>query len=902
MSSTPICYSINPSPSKLDFTRTHVLTPLAKHLPSFTGKLSNRRRSLVGVKAATLSSEEKKTATEKKKPRVLVAGGGIGGLVFALAAKKKGFDVLVFEKDLSAIRGEGQYRGPIQIQSNALAALEAIDVSVAEEVMEAGCITGDRINGLVDGVSGTWYVKFDTFTPAVSRGLPVTRVISRMTLQQILARAVGEEVIRNESNVVDFKDTGDKVIVKLENGQRYVGDLLVGADGIWSKVRTNLFGRSDATYSGYTCYTGIADFVPADIESVGYRVFLGYKQYFVSSDVGGGKMQWYAFHEEPAGGVDAPNGMKKRLFEIFEGWCDNVLDLLHATEEEAILRRDIYDRTPSFTWGKGRVTLLGDSIHAMQPNMGQGGCMAIEDSYQLALELEEAWKKSVATNKPVDIVSSLKRYEESRRVRVAIIHGMARMAAIMASTYKAYLGVGLGPLSFLAKLRIQHPGIIGGRFLMDMTMPLMLDWVLGGNSEKLEGRSPNCRLTDKADDRLRQWFEDDEALERTIKGEWYLIPHGNKGSVSETLCLTKDEDQPCIIGSEPDQDVSGTHIMIRSPQVSKMHARVIYKDGAFFLMDLRSEHGTYVTDNQGRRYRVTPKFPARFRPSDIIEFGSDKKAAFKVKVIRSTPNLTRKDEKSNESNDYDSFLQEENLFSLLDQSLSFDYNSFVNPFNDLQNETWFSLQDSINLDPISTCFPAVDHMSMASVDLEAFSTLSQADVFGELWNENASNFNNHVEPEMEIILHDGNNTTKETTMQKRRYRGDRLIQKFSREDMKPYFKMPITKAAKELGVGLTLLKRRCRELGFSRWPHRKLTSIDGLINNLKDHLGKMEGEVNRSKLMNALEILEAEKKMIEEFPDLEFEDKTKRLRQACFKANYKRRRLLCSMSTTSFVS
>ena len=136
-----------------------MLTPLAKqfysHVPSFTGK-SRSRRSLVGVKAATLSSEEQKTATEKKKPRVLVAGGGIGGLVFALAAKKKGFDVLVFEKDLSAIRGEGQYRGPIQIQSNALAALEAIDIGVAEEVMEAGCITGDRINGLVDGVSGTW--------------------------------------------------------------------------------------------------------------------------------------------------------------------------------------------------------------------------------------------------------------------------------------------------------------------------------------------------------------------------------------------------------------------------------------------------------------------------------------------------------------------------------------------------------------------------------------------------------------------------------------------------------------------------------------------------------------------------------------------------------------------------
>ncbi|XP_054796436.1 protein RKD4 [Prosopis cineraria] len=105
------------------------------------------------------------------------------------------------------------------------------------------------------------------------------------------------------------------------------------------------------------------------------------------------------------------------------------------------------------------------------------------------------------------------------------------------------------------------------------------------------------------------------------------------------------------------------------------------------------------------------------------------------------------------------------------------------------------------------------------------------------------------------------------------------------DDIRKYFDVPITKAAKELNVGLTLLKRRCRELNITRWPHRKIKSLKALIDNVKE-LG----------LADEVAMLEKHKKLMEKLPDMELSDKTKKLRQACFKANYKRRRSLAFQS------
>ncbi|RZC08321.1 Protein RKD1, partial [Glycine soja] len=113
----------------------------------------------------------------------------------------------------------------------------------------------------------------------------------------------------------------------------------------------------------------------------------------------------------------------------------------------------------------------------------------------------------------------------------------------------------------------------------------------------------------------------------------------------------------------------------------------------------------------------------------------------------------------------------------------------------------------------------------------------------------------------------------------------------SRTTVSQYFYMPISKAARELNVGLTHLKKRCRELGIQRWPHRKLMSLQTLIKNIQEQ-GEAEGHENDEKLRAAIEMLKREKRKVEEMPDLELEDNTRRLRQACFKANYKKRKLV----------
>ncbi|KAL0429315.1 UNVERIFIED_CONTAM: Zeaxanthin epoxidase, chloroplastic [Sesamum radiatum] len=283
----------------------------ALRLHGFGQRRSSTTGLIFRVKCESRGSSyvDREAKGNEKKLKILVAGGGIAGLVFGLAAKRSGFDVKVFEKDLTAVRGEGRERGPIQLLSSALGLLEAIDKDVAREIMGAGHVTGDRNCGLADGRSGEWFVKFDFLTPAILKGIPITQMICRMELQRLLLNAVGEDVVINNSKVVDFANDANKVTVFLDNGQQYEGDLLVGADGLRSTVRSKLFGAHEPNYSNFICYTGVAEFDPQHLPHFGYKVFLGRNQFFVAADIGKGRLQWYAFVKEARQSPVSPTGI-----------------------------------------------------------------------------------------------------------------------------------------------------------------------------------------------------------------------------------------------------------------------------------------------------------------------------------------------------------------------------------------------------------------------------------------------------------------------------------------------------------------------------------------------------------------------------------------------------------------
>ena len=336
--------------------------------------------------------------------KAIIIGGGIGGITAAIALRRVGIDAVVYER-APELREVGS---ALPLFSNALKALQKLGLGDKIEAL------GEHANTL--SVS-TWRgdVLLDVTNEKHLRGLgTVSTVVHRAELLALLVETLGMENVHLGADCTGFSQDETGVRARFADGMEVQGDFLVGADGLHSTIRSQLFGIIKPAYVGYTCWRGVAH-----IDRTGLERYVWGKGYqFGIAPMTKGRAYWFAQKYAPEGEHDKAAGRKQELLDLFYDWHDPVPAVIEATREMDILRNDVYELPHLKCWSSGRVTLLGDAAHAMTPNLGQGGCLAIEDALTLASCLASEH----------DVVAVLKRYEARRAKRA---RNVARLAHIM---------------------------------------------------------------------------------------------------------------------------------------------------------------------------------------------------------------------------------------------------------------------------------------------------------------------------------------------------------------------------------------------------------------------------------------------------------------------------------------
>jgi 2-polyprenyl-6-methoxyphenol hydroxylase-like FAD-dependent oxidoreductase len=347
--------------------------------------------------------------------RVLVSGGGIGGLATALALREAGYEAVVFERaDQLRAAGCG-----VHLWTNAVLALA--DLGVAEELHAIG-------RSQVRCEFRTWRGNKLAIWPvrefAERYGQPVV-AIGRDDLIDILGNALGEEHVRVGAEVVGFEQDAHGVTAHFADGSAERGAALIGSDGINSAIRRQLIGERPPDYTGYAAWRAAVEIDEGLIESDFFRCMFGRGTRFVFYAIAPGRLHWMSVANASPGGRDGDD-LREVLLARHRGWMAPVEDIIRATPVESIIRADVVDRRPDPIWGEGRVTLLGDAAHPMNFNVGQGACQAIEDALSLTSHL-------VAVKHPSGLPAALRAYEDERRPRTAAMQRTARIIGRMGS-------------------------------------------------------------------------------------------------------------------------------------------------------------------------------------------------------------------------------------------------------------------------------------------------------------------------------------------------------------------------------------------------------------------------------------------------------------------------------------
>ena len=345
--------------------------------------------------------------------RIIVVGGGIGGLSAALSLRRAGFEVDVYEQapELTQIGG-GINMGP-----NAVRILRRL--GLASRLDREGVrpfFTHQRrwrdgralqrapLNPLCEELYGAPHI-----------------TIHRADLLDVIASGFPAERIHLGHRLAGLEDKGDNVEAWFENGAHITADILVGADGINSVVRTALFGGEAPVFAGCVAYRGL---VPveriADLAlEIGNQSWVGPGAHLVHYPDSRGRLLnfvGWTEHDEWNREDWTDRARVARALAAFEGWHPQVCRIISAADTCFIWA--LFDRDPLPRWSVGRTTLLGDACHPMYPFMGQGAAQAIEDGAALAACL--------AGGGNADPAEALRRYEQLRLPRVTRLQDMSR--------------------------------------------------------------------------------------------------------------------------------------------------------------------------------------------------------------------------------------------------------------------------------------------------------------------------------------------------------------------------------------------------------------------------------------------------------------------------------------------
>jgi 2-polyprenyl-6-methoxyphenol hydroxylase-like FAD-dependent oxidoreductase len=310
--------------------------------------------------------------------RAIIVGSGIAGLSAALALRRAGVGVTVYERapELTEV-GAG-----ISLWANALRALDAIG---AGQAVRAVSLPLERFEFRVRE-GHTVVASFRAAAYEEKFGVaPFVAMVHRAELVAALAGCLPAGSARYGFECVGVEPHGERTGARFKNGHTDEADVVIGADGIRSAVRTAVLGPDEPRYAGYTCWRGVC-LCPAFL-APGYAAeWWGRGRRFGIATLTAGRAYWWATKNEPSGGRAGDE--RGYVGEAFRGWAEPVPELIAATPPGKVLRNDIVDPPPCSRWGSGRVVLIGDAAHATTPNLGQGGCMAIEDAVVLARRLQ----------------------------------------------------------------------------------------------------------------------------------------------------------------------------------------------------------------------------------------------------------------------------------------------------------------------------------------------------------------------------------------------------------------------------------------------------------------------------------------------------------------------------------